>query len=98
PLRSTPFPYTTLFRSEVEDLGAVVLPAAILGGHENVAKLDGCLMVENVRDVSGGLVDFNVREVHVRGTGLSSLIELSPCLSILRSEEHTSELQSRGHL
>src|SRR5437660_2658306 len=57
PPRSTLFPYTTLFRSQVHNL---------VGG--NVA--------EPVRRVWGN--DYHV--------------------ALVRSEEHTSELQSRGHL
>src|SRR2546422_2238746 len=56
PPRSTLFPYTTLFRSSAEDIGAVVLQNGL-----------------RVRDVATEAV----------GT---------------RSEEHTSELQSRLHL
>src|SRR3989442_11005591 len=66
PPRSTLFPYTTLFRSVLEDHGGRrVEPRATERGDEEVYLLP------------------------LRDTGL---------LQQLRSEEHTSELQSRPHL
>src|SRR5258708_15500000 len=69
PPRSTLFPYTTLFRSQIdhdcviEDY-VVVAPGAVLVGHVTVR--DGAFIGANA--------------------------------TVLRSEEHTSELQSPDHL
>src|SRR3712207_8978199 len=83
PPRSTLFPYTTLFRSEVED-GAgrsgdpdAVLDAPLVGGE--------CLVVG---DQSRALRS---------GTRNGDLDWLIPRVAN-RSEEHTSELQSRQYL
>src|SRR3712207_8517011 len=84
PPRSTLFPYTTLFRS-LDDLAALVhagLQVDVVGP----AQLAGVLVLH----VAVGLQRV-VRAAHVapRGRGLS----LGD-----RSEEHTSELQSRQYL
>src|SRR5437660_2827840 len=63
PPRSTLFPYTTLFRSNVSEVDADLLGA--------VARL------------------VSLAETPGKGKVLAPLV---------RSEEHTSELQSRGHL
>src|SRR2546428_6713598 len=75
PPRSTLFPYTTLFRSEIVALGVPVG----LGSHVSWdRKLDGRIAqaVMSIPAVKG--------------------VELG--LDALRSEEHTSELQSRSEL
>src|SRR2546422_7856959 len=79
PPRSTLFPYTTLFRSE---LG--------LGG-ERAAQLDALL--QPVGQAAGGrLADrLDLEEV-------DDALDERAVLELLRSEEHTSELQSRLHL
>src|SRR2546427_1560007 len=66
PPRSTLFPYTTLFRSELECV--------------ECALNDG-LLVEKRRYLSG---DGDFRSLE--------------CIELLRSEEHTSELQSQSNL
>src|SRR2546422_7513821 len=85
PPRSTLFPYTTLFRS------ADRAPTGIPGdGHRTAHGLEG---------------EVERRPVAVRpllpvggdGADDDPLIE-SPELRVRRSEEHTSELQSRLHL
>src|SRR3712207_6934204 len=68
PPRSTLFPYTTLFRSTVDDVAAEI-------GADSLAYLS----LEGVYDAVG-----TPREVH--------------CDACFRSEEHTSELQSRQYL
>src|SRR3712207_8233128 len=80
PPRSTLFPYTTLFRSDVD--GAVLrrrLHLAVRGSlrHDDGATLDG--VGDRVRGVDGG-----------GGVGQQ--------VGHVRSEEHTSELQSRQYL
>src|SRR2546425_6054683 len=72
PPRSTLFPYTTLFRSDVEgDLLAVLGHLAVAGG-DDLALLG--LLLRRVRD------------------------DDAPLFHFLRSEEHTSELQSLAYL
>src|SRR3712207_7103880 len=68
PPRSTLFPYTTLFRSDVGRLGAGQLDLGLLGGLAE--PLHGQLVLGQVDAVLG----------------------------VERSEEHTSELQSRQYL
>src|SRR3712207_8040362 len=83
PPRSTLFPYTTLFRSE------------------HVRADDGLRLEDRPVDVRlGGEVDDRVGavgrardDVRVRNVALDELV-----LHVVRSEEHTSELQSRQYL
>src|SRR3712207_9121957 len=83
PPRSTRFPYTTLFRSELLDLARVhVLPAAD----------DHVLDPADDVEVAGVVHDGEVAGVHPAG-GVEDLRGL-----LRRSEEHTSELQSRQYL
>src|SRR3712207_8431317 len=77
PPRSTLFPYTTLFRSEIPVQAA--LPPDVTRQH--AARLVHCLRRQQV---AGG-VD---RVAHVNVAGIECV----------RSEEHTSELQSRQYL
>src|SRR3712207_9301336 len=94
PPRSTLFPYTTLFRSALEDgqlgggLGAVgvgVEPAALLEEFRG----DGGEGREVVELALLGLDLVVVDQVEQ---------ELLGGVLVLRSEEHTSELQSRHYL
>src|SRR5258708_12026592 len=71
PPRSTLFPYTTLFRSDIYKLDGSNPP------------LTARTMVETTREVLPNLLDIVRRE--------------KPDI-IMRSEEHTSELQSPDHL
>src|SRR3712207_8054818 len=85
PPRSTLFPYTTLFRSGDEGLhvGLEALQARVM---EN---LDGCVLHGSVHPlglpVGPGMI------------GLGQLVR-DRVLKADRSEEHTSELQSRQYL
>src|SRR3712207_8342291 len=86
PPRSTLFPYTTLFRS------LVVAPArqhaaGELVDDEHLAVADDVLLVAVVELLG---LERVVQEADQRGVGC--LVE------VLRSEEHTSELQSRQYL
>src|SRR5439155_10047251 len=97
PLRSTLFPYTTLFRSvrhgDEEDAGRKDLPA--VAAHH---------AVDHGRIEAGA--DFQsdaVQGGELRGAIAQRLVRLAdslldPVQAVERSEEHTSELQSRGHL
>src|SRR3989449_7896228 len=76
PPRSTLFPYTTLFRSQRNDEGALRAIAA--------------LAVEQF----GGINETRVGSQHYHLYRVLRHLDLSN----LRSEEHTSELQSRLHL
>src|SRR3712207_7316738 len=75
PPRSTLFPYTTLFRSEIDPHGTVCGPAGDLLGGER----DGVLAAPAVDRVA---------ELPAAG-------DLADGEEEVRSEEHTSELQSR---
>src|SRR3712207_9446108 len=94
PPRSTLFPYTTLFRSLVVELGRKThrprTAADELGppvervGHMTIHLLGRRLVVERSE----------------RRLGVEGVSELDPAVyrRIQRSEEHTSELQSRQYL
>src|SRR5690606_40856952 len=93
PPRATLFPYTTLFRSECE-----VAKVGVYGRHVRIFRMDDernssgeerhGLRLEESRE--------SFRQVAVYGR------DIHACLledgAILRSEEHTSELQSRENL
>src|SRR5207253_9936694 len=83
PPRSTLFPYTTLFRS----LLGLVIPEAYGGSGAGILGLS--IAVEEVAKYSNA-------------AALMLLLTRLPTGPVLiagsRSEEHTSELQSRGHL
>src|SRR5687768_17707543 len=90
--RSTPFPYTTLFRSSLCNL---------LGSND----VNGCRIFERDLSLCPSLTGLPA------GRGMSEQEAMTPAKIIhfmvfwlpnhsasLRSEEHTSELQSRLHL
>src|SRR5437870_10798131 len=82
PAKSTPFPYTTLFRSNYRAVGIrfFVLARAI----RDRSELDGL----------GDAMSMPLRVVRLT----LPLDEIERRLRAdVRSEEHTSELQSRGH-
>src|SRR5687768_17825265 len=83
PPRSTLFPYTTLFRSAID----VVVAAAARPGVEAVpeAGVDRDPRGRRDADVDKGLAD-------------EPAVFLEQTAEHVRSEEHTSELQSRLHL
>src|SRR3712207_8140092 len=85
PPRSTLFPYTTLFRSE--RLLGEAGPADLLDGAGEVAVPVGVVAGVHERGVA------EVGDVLVQQRFLG--LEAEPAL---RSEEHTSELQSRQYL
>src|SRR2546429_7106789 len=79
PPRSTLFPYTTLFRSPPEVMGA--------------RRID---VVERSEDERSDSLDVPEMEEFVRDDGPDAVFDLAA--HEFRSEEHTSELQSRLHL
>src|SRR5439155_3514470 len=93
PLKSTLFPYTTLFRSQdpANELreNVTIHPETLAGGEEPAAQgrsatADGLNYV-TIRPETQASAE------EPAGCGLNYVIQS-------RSEEHTSELQSRGHL
>src|SRR5256885_9846972 len=87
PPRSTLFPYTTLFRSPVEQLG------------EEVRGPHGVLLAQPVPRV--GEAQLIGRPAQPRIEGVRHRVEFArvqPGLGQARSEEHTSELQSPCNL
>src|SRR3712207_6902076 len=87
PPRSTLFPYTTLFRSN---------PAGLLYG-----RLPDYHLSERGREMAQRVADdLSGRDItHLRCSPLERAQEtMEPLASALRSEEHTSELQSRQYL
>src|SRR3712207_8054844 len=86
PPRSTLFPYTTLFRS--------------LAGHGVEARRTGAAGFQGAGYLQGGRVAQVVR-VRLEGQpekGHALTLEGAQVALELRSEEHTSELQSRQYL
>src|SRR3712207_7865900 len=92
PPRSTLFPYTTLFRSaRVRVYVGVVARVAGLEGRE-LLVLEAARLVGLAVELLGAL-----RQALVLGGGYE-LPLVRPVLRADRSEEHTSELQSRQYL
>src|SRR3712207_6855341 len=87
PPRSTLFPYTTLFRSLVNDDGQPV---------------DGQLQLDVVDAIVPGLPGFRILDAAGGGgdvgLALDELLEAAAGAGDARSEEHTSELQSRQYI
>src|SRR5690606_41652288 len=93
---STLFPYTTLFRSALlAELDAPLLSSTLLLPGEEFPLTDP----EEIRDRLDHQVDLVIDAGHC-GAELTSVVNLvtgTPEL-VRRSEEHTSELQSRENL
>src|SRR3712207_7855309 len=85
PPRSTLFPYTTLFRSGM-DLDDVV-PVA-----------DQVTRQARVIDAPASVVWEELHRLKLSSLPVSLLLSAVRALPVLRSEEHTSELQSRQYL
>src|SRR3712207_8419461 len=92
PPRSTLFPYTTLFRSEAGRLGGVEAAVVEVGLVDDLADPPEHGVVEAVHAqhrlegaVAAHVAERRAAHVERRGVGR-------------RSEEHTSELQSRQYL
>src|SRR5205814_8833996 len=89
--RSPIFPYTTLFRSVAELRGATYLVGH--SGDEGLGER------HHVVVVGVGLVELEHRELRIPARADALVAEHASDLEhLLRSEEHTSELQSLRHL
>src|SRR3712207_9069197 len=94
PPRSTLFPYTTLFRS-FQVLGVPLLPIVVPAGNEvRVAvRYTPRTLGDHRGTLQVGLAEQTLT-FGLEGTGIGSLLQYE----LVRSEEHTSELQSRQYL
>src|SRR3712207_8514802 len=92
PPRSTLFPYTTLFRSErrpdLPAVGLVGLPRRAAHGEDRRLRLFG----------EGGAPHARAGEDERAGRSFDPLVVEHEGRPAARSEEHTSELQSRQYL
>src|SRR5690606_41618678 len=95
PLRSTLFPYTTLFRSAVRR-------GLRTKSWVKTSMAPGSKVVTQYLNRAGLNVDLEALRFHTVGYGCTSCIgnsgPLPPHIAEARSEEHTSELQSRENL
>src|SRR3712207_7748164 len=90
PPRSALFPYTTLFRSTLGFQGERGSPFSVFGFEGNLGGLQAA--------VKAGAVGLALLVAFVpRRRDLATLCALSAAV-LIRSEEHTSELQSRQYL
>src|SRR5690606_41241356 len=88
PPSSPLFPYTTLFRSGV----------ASGGGTFDVLMQTGWVRMRGRRRTPGRPVTYGTTEAFLDHFGLETLSDLPGLEELKRSEEHTSELQSRENL
>src|SRR5258707_6852349 len=93
PPRSTLFPYTTLFRSSIVDMEA----AAVAQGAETRGVSFGALKVvsDEAAFAMPPVHGFVAPDGKFRTASFAAHVAIRPWL---RSEEHTSELQSRQYL
>src|SRR3712207_6887869 len=92
PPRSTLFPYPTLFRSGVGKTRLALEVAVAAGGFTDAARFVALAPLAESERVVAAIA----RAVGVRQSGGEPLAEILK--ASLRSEEHTSELQSRQYL
>src|SRR3712207_8207117 len=85
PPRSTLFPYTTLFRSARMVLGALMLGCALSACGSITQTTSGAQYLRHYREQTAGF----------KSDPMSAEIQAA---AAVRSEEHTSELQSRQYL
>src|SRR3712207_7200364 len=95
PPRSTLFPYTTLFRSCVEQAKEIIEA----GGELVRLTTQGTKEAENLRNINAQLRSEGyqtplVADVHFN----PNVADVAALYAEKRSEEHTSELQSRQYL
>src|SRR3712207_9196194 len=94
PPRSTLFPYTTLFRSSTATPGAA--PGNVISGHgSNGVEINGATTGALVQ---GNLIGTQGDGITAYGNGAEGVLIVTATGNTVRSEEHTSELQSRQYL
>src|SRR5207247_10949935 len=94
--RSTPLPYTTLFRSQ-----AGMPPRALrdrVSSAGKGARVHALKASDALVETVGGLADRAIDRVLLTGEPVTSAADGKRLLAGQRSEEHTSELQSRVDL
>src|SRR3712207_7912535 len=87
PPRSTLFPYTTLFRSVANELHLITAELATIGSQ-----------VQHFRNLIHPGREQRLAQTNTRGTATVAVGAMHRLIEHLRSEEHTSELQSRQYL
>src|SRR3712207_9343388 len=94
PPRSTLFPYTTLFRSSVHPGQWIYNQGVLIGASVLLHRATGSAeyLAEAERLAGAALAHFGTDPYYSGSNGAY------PGRSIFRSEEHTSELQSRQYL
>src|SRR5207253_11423013 len=96
PPTPTLFPYTTLFRSvRVHNTNTKKVIVAHVPTHDGEAAVEGDFELAGVAGRGARIaLDF----LDPGGAGTGRLLPTGSPRDVIRSEEHTSELQSRGHL
>src|SRR2546427_13254036 len=94
PPRSTLFPYTTLFRSTLDDFEAMRARVPVLCD----LKPSGRFVTTDLHRAGGVPQVMNLLLAHGVLHGEARSITGQTMADILRSEEHTSELQSQSNL
>src|SRR5690554_7600186 len=103
PPRSTLFPYTTLFRSQIGgglyafDSDITLLDVLF---EENIAEVGGGIVISSGNDNNAFIKNAYFKNNEATDTYGGGLINEGGITTLVntRSEEHTSELQSRPHL
>src|SRR5439155_24661722 len=96
PPTSPLFPYTTLFRSHRADADEDVGPETSWLTSQLALEADGSAEQRRETQLEEQLQPEHIHHLRQEVFRLELFLQL--CLATLRSEEHTSELQSRGHL
>src|SRR3712207_9044416 len=94
PPRSTLFPYTTLFRSPREEGVPRTMRSATVSPRFDCSHS----ICSTLREVSAGTPTDNHACPHTLLQGCAARIPVTRLRRTRRSEEHTSELQSRQYL
>src|SRR5690606_41978345 len=94
PPRSPLFPYTTLFRSNFQSNLYFLIPVSLL--RWKVEVFVECKDRIGLNEFVATLLSVSKRRLEIATT--SREIPDNECCTIIRSEEHTSELQSRENL
>src|SRR5207253_10181509 len=95
---ATLFPYTTLFRSRERMHGMVTGERKARDNRLGFFSRNDCAIPQRVAD--DAIVDLGVKRALVERDSGSAVSAFGKGFAeaVHRSEEHTSELQSRGHL